>query len=57
MAAEHIYYTLQDIERYLNGSMTPQEMHELEKAALTDPLLADAIDGYSNVIRPPLPVT
>lgn len=48
MAAEHIYYTLQDIERYLNGSMTPQEMHELEKAALTDPLLADAIDGYSN---------
>lgn len=48
MAADHTYYTLQDIERYLNGSMTAQEMHELEKAALADPLLADAIDGYSN---------
>lgn len=48
MAAEKTYhYTLQDIERYLSGRMTTQEMHDIEKAALTDPFLYDAIDGYS----------
>ena len=48
MATEQSYhYTAQDIARYLNGGMTTQEMHKLERAALTDPFLADAIDGYS----------
>ena len=39
-------YRIEDIRRYLSGSMSPAEMHEMEKAALTDPLLADALDGY-----------
>ncbi|SDE01960.1 carboxypeptidase regulatory-like domain-containing protein [Niabella drilacis] len=41
-------YTIEDIRRYLSGSMSPAEMHEMEKAALTDPFLADALDGYRN---------
>lgn len=36
-----------DIERYLNGEMTPKEMHALEKKALSDPFLADALEGGS----------
>jgi len=43
----HINYTLADIERYLHGDMSAKEMHEMEKAALQDPFLADAIEGYS----------
>ncbi|MGJ7031714.1 carboxypeptidase regulatory-like domain-containing protein [Niabella hirudinis] len=39
-------YTIEDIRRYLSGSMSPAAMHEMEKAALTDPFLADALDGY-----------
>lgn len=42
------YYTYSDIRRYQEGSMDAREMHELEKAALNDPLLADAIDGFYN---------
>ncbi|MGE5106343.1 MAG: carboxypeptidase-like regulatory domain-containing protein, partial [Sphingobacteriales bacterium] len=40
-------YTAEDIQRYLQGKMTPQEMHALEKASLDDEFLADAIEGYS----------
>ncbi|MBO9619420.1 MAG: carboxypeptidase-like regulatory domain-containing protein [Niabella sp.] len=40
------FYTFEDIQRYLSGSMATSEMHEMEKAALNDPLLADALDGY-----------
>ncbi|MEP6847154.1 MAG: carboxypeptidase-like regulatory domain-containing protein [Panacibacter sp.] len=43
----HINYTLEDIERYLNGGMNAKEMHDMEKAALQDPFLSDAIEGYS----------
>ncbi|MCD2422225.1 carboxypeptidase regulatory-like domain-containing protein [Niabella pedocola] len=39
-------YTIEDIRRYLSGSMSPAEMHDMEKAALADPFLADALDGY-----------
>jgi hypothetical protein len=39
-------YTAQDIERYYSGQMPAEEMHALEKAALEDPFLADALDGY-----------
>ena len=47
MAADQTYhYTGQDIERYLAGGMSAQEMHDMERAALIDPMLADAIDGY-----------
>ena len=43
----HINYSLKDIEKYLKGKMSAAEMHELEKAALQDPFLSDAIEGYS----------
>lgn len=39
-------YSLADIEQYLQGRLSPAEMHALEKAALQDPFLADAIEGY-----------
>jgi hypothetical protein len=41
------HYTLTDIEQYLQGKLSPASMHELEKAALQDPFLADAIEGYT----------
>ncbi|MEO8174018.1 MAG: hypothetical protein ABI581_13075, partial [Sediminibacterium sp.] len=41
-------YSLEDIERYLQGKMSASEMHELEKAAVQDPFLADAIEGYQS---------
>lgn len=34
-----------DIERYLSGEMTPTEMHALEREALDDPFLAEALEG------------
>ncbi|CAN5634438.1 carboxypeptidase-like regulatory domain-containing protein [soil metagenome] len=43
----HINYTIEDIERYLTGGMSAKEMHDMERAALHDPFLADAIEGYS----------
>ncbi len=39
-------YTAADIERYRNRQMPAQERHALEKAALEDPFLAEAIEGY-----------
>src|SRR5687768_13900629 len=51
MKAQHhsTTFTLQDIERYLNKEMTPEEMHAMEKAALEDPFLADAMEGYTEL--------
>jgi hypothetical protein len=43
---KHHNYTLADIEKYLQGKLSSAEMHELEKAALQDPFLADAIEGF-----------
>jgi TonB family protein len=34
-----------DIKRYLSGGMTAAESHALEKRALSDPFLADALEG------------
>src|SRR5215204_247947 len=39
-------FTATDIERYYNGQMPAPERHALEKAALDDPFLADALEGY-----------
>ena len=39
-------YTAADIEKYHKGLLSPGEMNELEKAALDDPFLADALEGY-----------
>lgn len=42
----HINYTSEDFKRYYSGTMTAAERHALEKAALDDPFLADALEGY-----------
>ncbi len=39
-------YHIVRIQRYLNGELNSDEMYELEREALDDPLLQDAIDGY-----------
>ena len=36
-----------DIEKYRKGLLSAKEMHNLEKAALDDPFLADALEGYA----------
>ena len=38
-------YSREDLLRYLSGQMPASEMHALEKAALEDPFLADALEG------------
>jgi TonB family protein len=43
------HYTAKDIEKYHRGLLSPKEMNELEKAALDDPFLADALEGYADV--------
>jgi hypothetical protein len=45
-------FTAQDIERYYTGQMSSLEMHQLEKAAMEDPFLADALEGYSYTNTP-----
>jgi TonB family protein len=40
-------YTAADIEKYHKGLLTSKEMHELEKAALDDAFLADALEGFA----------
>jgi hypothetical protein len=43
---EHIiHYSAADIQRYVQGKMSAREMHAMEKAALDDPFLADAMEG------------
>ena len=41
-----IQFGAADIERYHKGLMNAKEMHTLEKAAMDDPFLADALEGY-----------
>jgi hypothetical protein len=40
------------IQQYLDGSLDEDAMHELEKQALDDPFLADAIEGYAQINKP-----
>src|SRR5690606_38959971 len=40
-------YQLSRIHNYINGLMSREEMHALEREALEDPFLQDAIDGYN----------
>jgi hypothetical protein len=44
---ENKKYNAADFARYHSGTMPPNEMHAIEKAALEDPFLADALDGYA----------
>ena len=46
---KNIIYTARDIEQYLAGNLLPQQMHAIEKAALDDPLLAEAMEGYESL--------
>lgn len=39
-------YQLSRIHNYVNGLMSKEDMHALEREALEDPFLQDAIDGY-----------
>lgn len=43
---KHIIYTAEDIKRYITGDMPAPEMHAMEMAALDDPFLAEAMEGY-----------
>lgn len=38
-----------DIEKYKRGELSPAEMHALEKKALSDPFLADALEGLNDI--------
>jgi hypothetical protein len=40
-------YSSSDIEKYLSGELSDPEMHALERAALDDPFLADALEGMA----------
>jgi TonB family protein len=44
-----INYTAIDIQKYWNGELSAAEMHAMEKAAMDDPFLADALEGYKNI--------
>jgi len=39
-------YHIIRIQQYLKGELNQEEMYQLEREALDDPLLQDAIDGY-----------
>jgi CarboxypepD_reg-like domain/Gram-negative bacterial TonB protein C-terminal len=41
------HFTAADIEKYHKGLLSNKEMHDLEKAAMDDPFLADALEGYA----------
>ena len=43
-----INYTAADIEKYWKGKLSTAEMHAMEKTAMDDPFLADALEGYKN---------
>src|SRR5687767_3545258 len=41
------HFTAADIEKYHKGQLSATEMHAMEKAAMDDPFLADALEGYA----------
>jgi hypothetical protein len=45
---KNINYTAADIEKYYKGELSPEQMNAMEKAALDDPFLADAMEGYAS---------
>jgi hypothetical protein len=52
MSSKNNGFTASDIERYHSDNMLPEERHALEKAALDDPFLADALEGYAFTSTP-----
>jgi hypothetical protein len=49
---KNIIYNAGDIKQYLDGKMPAPAMYALEKAALDDPFLAEAIEGYEALESP-----
>ncbi len=45
----HMVYTAKDIELYFGGKLSPEQMHAIEKAALDDAFLAEAMEGYEGM--------
>src|SRR5580698_2937596 len=45
------HYSAEDIQNYVEGKLSVAEMHAIEKVALDDPFLADAIEGMENSIQ------
>jgi hypothetical protein len=45
------HFSTADIQNYVAGKLSAAEMHAIEKAALEDPFLADAIEGMENSIQ------
>jgi|SRR5690606_18233021 len=41
-------YDIIFIQQYLEGKLSADDMHRLERAALEDPMLQDAIEGFSD---------
>jgi len=41
-------YTILRIKQYLKGELSPEEMNRLEREALDDPFLNDALEGYQH---------
>ncbi len=41
----------EDIKRYHAGEMTPEEQHALEKKALSDPFLFEALEGTESLLK------
>ena len=41
-------YSAADIQKYLSGELSSADMHDMEKAAMDDPFLADAIEGMES---------
>jgi len=52
----HINYSAADIEKYWRGELSATEQHAMEKAALEDPFLADAMEGYEEKAQLSQPV-
>src|ERR1700744_253745 len=40
-------WSMTDVHKYLRGELSAREMHALEKAALDDPFLSDALEGLA----------
>jgi len=52
---KHItHWSATDVQKYLSGELSAPEMHQLEKAALDDPFLAEAIEGLLTRAGTPL---
>jgi CarboxypepD_reg-like domain len=48
---KHINYSAEDIRRYLDAELSHPEMQAMEKAALEDPFLSDAIAGFEENLQ------